>query len=140
LRDKIAALDLAGEVDMIGAVYGKAKEALFGGAAIVVVPSHTENFALVVAEALAHGVPVIASKGTPWQKLEENGCGLWVDNHAASLANAIERMARMPLAEMSRRGRDWMAREFSWQVRAAEMMELYQSSLRSAPNLAAQPA
>jgi len=136
LRDKIAGLDLAGEVDMIGAVYGKAKEDLFGAAAIVVVPSHTENFALVVAEALAHGVPVIASKGTPWRKLEENGCGLWEDNDAASLADAVARMALMSLGEMGRRGRDWMAREFSWQERAAEMMELYQSSLHGAPKLA----
>jgi glycosyltransferase involved in cell wall biosynthesis len=133
LQSKIVALDLAGEVDMIGAVCGKAKKNLFGGAAIVVVPSHTENFALVVAEALAHGVPVIASKGTPWQKLEENGCGLWVDNDAANLADAIGRMAHMPLTEMGRRGRDWMAREFSWQERAAEMTQLYQSSLHGAP-------
>lgn len=140
LRDKIAALNLAGEVDMIGAVYGQAKADLLERASLVVVPSHTENFALVVAEALAHGVPVIASKATPWRKLEENGCGLWVDNDAASLADAIERMAHMPLTEMGRRGRDWMAREFSWQERAAEMMQLYQSSLHGAPNLAAQPA
>jgi len=140
LRDKIAAVELAGEVEMIGAVYDQAKADLLERASLVVVPSHTENFALVVAEALAHGVPVIASKGTPWQKLEQNGCGLWVDNDAASLAGAIERMAHMPLGEMGQRGRDWMAREFSWQERAAEMMQLYQSNLRSAPNLAAQPA
>jgi glycosyltransferase involved in cell wall biosynthesis len=31
---------------------------------VAVVSSHTENFGMVVAEALAHGVPVIASKGT----------------------------------------------------------------------------
>ena len=140
LRDKIAAVDLAGEVEMIGAVYDQAKAELFERASLLVAPSHTENFALVVAEALAHGVPVIASKGTPWRKLEANGCGLWVDNDAASLAGAVERMARMPLDEMGRRGRDWMAREFSWQECAAEMMQLYQSSLHSAPNLAAQPA
>lgn len=140
LRDKIAALDLAGKVEMIGAVYHQAKTELLDRASLVVVPSHTENFALVVAEALAHGVPVIASKGTPWRKLEENGCGLWVDNDAASLADAIERMAHMSLSEMGRNGRDWMAREFSWQERAAEMMHLYQSSLNGAPNLAAQPA
>lgn len=140
LRDQLAALDLTGEVDILGAVYDQAKADLLERASLVVVPSHTENFALVVAEALAHGVPVIASKGTPWQKLADHGCGLWVDNDPASLADAIERMAHMPLSEMGCRGRDWMAREFSWQERAAEMMQLYQSSLRGAPNLAAQPA
>jgi glycosyltransferase involved in cell wall biosynthesis len=140
LRARAAALDLADKVAMIGAVYAQAKTALLAGASLVVVPSHTENFAMVVAEALAHGAPVIASKGTPWQKLEAMSCGLWVDNDAASLASAIERMAAMPLAEMGRRGRAWMAREFSWQERAAEMMQLYRSSTQATASLAIQPA
>jgi glycosyltransferase involved in cell wall biosynthesis len=140
LRERIAALDLAGAVEMIGAVYTQAKSELFARASLVVVPSHTENFAQVVAEALAHAVPVLASKGTPWQKLEEIGCGLWVDNDAGSLALAIERMANMPLTEMGRRGRAWMAREFSWQARAAEMMLLYRSSVQATTSLAIQPA
>ena len=49
---------------------------------------------MVVAEALAHGVPVIASKGTPWSGVEAHGCGLWVENDPATLAAAIERMSQ----------------------------------------------
>lgn len=131
LQGKIAAVDLAGEVEMISAVYSQAKADLLDRASLVVVPSHTENFALVVAEALAHGVPVIASKGTPWRKLEENGCGLWVDNDAASLADAIERMAHMSLSEMGRRGRAWMQEEFAWPARAQQMIDLYANPMES---------
>ena len=75
---------------------------------------------------------VIASKGTPWQRLEEKGCGLWVENDPASLADAIERMAALPLTEMGQRGRQWMEREFSWHERAKEMIQIYQKSLRVA--------
>jgi glycosyltransferase involved in cell wall biosynthesis len=116
---------------MIGSVLGGDKGKLFANADVVVVPSFTENFGLVVAEALAHGVPVIAGKGTPWQRVEEIGCGLWVDNSPESLAAAIKQISKMPLREMGQRGRDWMAREYSWDLMAKRTMELYSSILSS---------
>src|SRR5207249_1017724 len=93
----------------------------------LVVPSHTENFGNVVAEGLAHAVPVIVSTGTPWRRLEEVGCGLWVNNDPESLAKAIEQMGRMPLREMGNRGHDWMQREFSWDKRTREMLTCYEA-------------
>jgi glycosyltransferase involved in cell wall biosynthesis len=80
---------------------------------------------MVVAEALAHGVPVIASRRSPWMRVEEVGCGLWVDNGQESLASAIRKMSGMPLVEMGRLGRRWMEAEFSWDRRADEMIGLY---------------
>jgi glycosyltransferase involved in cell wall biosynthesis len=74
---------------LVGEVLSEAKKRLFENSDVAVVPSHTENFAIVVAEALAHGVPVIASMGTPWNRLDEMKCGLWVDNDAVSLADAF---------------------------------------------------
>lgn len=127
LHQRIETLGLNGPVQMIGAVHGDAKQQLLASASLVIVPSHTENFAMVVAEALAHGAPVIASRGTPWQRVEEIGCGLWVANDAASLADAIARMNSMPLKEMGQRGRAWMEREFSWDGRAEEMIRVYRS-------------
>ena len=125
LKSQIESLSLSSHVELIGEVSGEAKSKLFQTADIMIAPSHTENFAMVIAESLAHGVPVIASKGTPWQKVEEIGCGLWVDNSPASLAEAIERMSRMPLREMGGIGRDWMQKDFSWGERAREMINLY---------------
>ena len=82
---------------------------------------------MVVAEALAHSVPVIASKGTPWQRVEKMGCGLWVGNDPNSLARAIRQMSAMPLREMGQRGRQWMQDEFSWDRVARDMAELYRN-------------
>ncbi len=127
LQTTIAQMAPAERPKMIGYVSGGEKAKLFDNADVVVVPSYTENFGLVVAEALAHGVPVIASKGTPWQRVEEIGCGLWVDNSPESLAAAIEQISRMPLREMGQRGRDWMQREYSWDLMAKRTMELYAS-------------
>lgn len=125
LRSRSDRLGLGSRVRFIGEAYGQAKRDFLGAINFLAVPSHTENFALVVAEALAAGLPVIASRGTPWAAVEEHGCGLWVGNDPASLADAIRRMREAPLAAMGLRGRQWMASDFSWSAIARTMCNLY---------------
>jgi glycosyltransferase involved in cell wall biosynthesis len=125
LKRVIKRLGLSNQATMIGQVMGEAKRALFQNADVVVVPSYTENFCMVVAEALAHKVPVIASEGTPWARVEEVGCGLWVDNQPEILADAIEQINRMPLTEMGKKGRRWMIDEFAWDKITVQMLACY---------------
>lgn len=131
LRHVVKERRLADRVSLVGAVHGDAKERLFQQADVVVVPSYMENFCIVVAEALAHGVPVIASQGTPWEGLEDRKCGLWVDNAPAALSEAISRISALPLSEMGRRGRQWVAEEFLWPTVAEQMEKLYGKMLDS---------
>ena len=131
IRQQISSLGLQERVSMIGPVTGEGKQKLFEDSDLVIVPSHSESFGLVVAEALAHGVPVIASKGTPWSGLERKECGLWVDNDPEALANAIRKISAMPLRDMGLRGRDWMQKEFNWDSIAKRMLDLYGESLDS---------
>jgi glycosyltransferase involved in cell wall biosynthesis len=133
LRQLTATLALASRVRFIGAVSGSEKERFFANADVVVVPSHTENFALVVAEALAHAVPVIASTGTPWRRINDVGCGLWTGNTPQELAAAIRQISSMPLRLMAQRGREWMVRDFSWDPIARQMLRVYESSVRCQP-------
>ncbi|MBI3766236.1 MAG: glycosyltransferase [Ignavibacteriales bacterium] len=126
IRARIIALKLEQYVRMVEEVRGEIKKSYFENSDIVIVPSYTENFGMVVAEALAHGVPVIASKGTPWKRMEAIGCGLLVENDPESLAKAIERMSTMPLCEMGERGREWMKKEFHCRLVAEDMGQLYQ--------------
>jgi glycosyltransferase involved in cell wall biosynthesis len=129
LRREIDRLELGNEVAMPGDLRGEEKQRMFERTDVVVVPSFTENFAIVVAEALAHGAAVIASIGTPWKEVERVGCGLWVANDPASLAGAIIKISTMPVAEMGERGRRWMAADFSWEKCASEMIALYRGIL-----------
>jgi glycosyltransferase involved in cell wall biosynthesis len=125
LKSKVQQLGLTHQVRFVGEVFGEDKEALFAECDVAIVPSHVENFAIVVAESLAHALPVIASKGTPWKGLETNHCGLWVDNDPASLAAAICTIQTMPFREMGAQGRKWMERAFSWRSVSCEMLDLY---------------
>jgi glycosyltransferase involved in cell wall biosynthesis len=114
LRKMAMTLGVASRVRFEGHVDDARKEAQFAAADALVLPSHTENFGLVVAEALAHGVPVIASKGTPWSAVESEGCGLWVDNSPESLARAISALHSMDLRPWAAKGRRWVGGRFSW--------------------------
>lgn len=102
-----------GRIRLHGHVEGPAKTAAFAGADILVLPSHSENFGIVVAEALAHAVPVLTTQNTPWQALDRQGCGRCIDLPRSDLATEIEALAALDLAEMGQRGRDWMRRDFS---------------------------
>jgi glycosyltransferase involved in cell wall biosynthesis len=118
-------LGLASAVTFIGHADAATKKSAFRSADVLVLPSHKENFAVVVAEALAHGVPVIASKHTPWAELETRGCGLWVGNEPRSLAAAVRRVVDMPLTTMGQRGRAWMIERFSWTGVARRVLQVY---------------
>jgi glycosyltransferase involved in cell wall biosynthesis len=111
-----------------GPVYGVAKSKEYYMADAYVLPSHSENFAMTVAEALAHGLPCIVSKGAPWSGLEREDCGWWVQNDRESLVLSLRAMMnRTPieLEEMGMRGRRWIERDFGWQAIASQMAEVY---------------
>lgn len=113
-------------VDFAGHVDGDAKRAGLIDADVCVIPSFSENFAMVVAEALASGLPVIVSRNLPqWADVESRNCGLWVENDSASLAAAIRKSRTMDLSAMGRNGRQWMKEEFGWEEVAKEMHIVY---------------
>jgi glycosyltransferase involved in cell wall biosynthesis len=116
---------LAKTVSFRGHVIDLEKQAAFLSADICILPSINENFGNVVAEALSYGIPVIASKGTPWSHLEIQRCGLWVENSPEKLADAIRFIREQPITEWGNRGRAWMMKEFSWESVSASMCDLY---------------
>jgi glycosyltransferase involved in cell wall biosynthesis len=118
----------ASRVDFDGPLYGSEKWAAYREAGLFVLPTRNENFGMVVAEALAGGLPVISTKGAPWAGLETERCGWWVDYGADALAAVLEEALRLPTVtrtEMGRRGRAWMRREFGWEGIAERMVEVY---------------
>ena len=89
LKQLVQELNLENKVFFIGAVEGKDKVDFFIHADLFALTSHNENFGNVYAEALASGIPIIASKNTPWSEVIENQCGSWVGLDAAEISAAI---------------------------------------------------
>ena len=97
---------------------GSDKAKVYRDADVFVLPTHTENFGLVVAEALACGTPAITTEGAPWQKLHEHGCGWWVRETIDGVYDALKdamMKSREELCAMGELGRKWMESEYSWQ-------------------------
>lgn len=69
LKNKVAELGLERRISISNPVFGNAKMHLYQESSIFCLPSYSENFGMVIAEALSCGVPAITTNGTPWQLL-----------------------------------------------------------------------
>ncbi len=101
---------------------------LYGTADVFVLPTSSENFGAVVAEALASSVPVITTRAAPWSSLAERACGWWVEVGVEPLAAAIREAAAMTDADrraMGIRGRRLVAERFAWPAIARRMLDVY---------------
>lgn len=119
----------APRVDFEGPLFGADKLAAYRAAGLFVLPTLNENFGMVVAEALAAGIPTISTKGAPWAGLETERCGWWVDHGVDAMAAALNAALALPEAEraaMGARGRAWMARDYGWDGIADRMADVYE--------------
>jgi glycosyltransferase involved in cell wall biosynthesis len=115
-------------VSFVGGSYNGDRDALYRHADLFVLPSYSENFGLVVAEALSWQVPVLTTKGTPWRELESMRCGWWVDPDASSLADALSKATTCSDGErheMGVRGRALVESNYTWDVAGSQMRTFY---------------
>jgi len=112
----------------LGPLYGEDKLRAYREASLFVLPTHSENFGMTVAEALAAGTPAIVTHGAPWAGLAEQGAGWWIERGVGPLAACFEQaFAASPqrLREMGRAGHEWMKRDFSWDRIGAQFLATY---------------
>lgn len=115
-------------VTFVGEVAGEAKEQVYRQASLYVLPTHTENFGVTVAEALARGIPAITTFGAPWEGLHHKRCGWWIPIGVEPLVASLQEALATPteiLRDMGSRGRAWMFEDFSPEVLAKRTIEAY---------------
>lgn len=128
LQKKVRETGLADSVTLKGPVHGDDKWDLMKKADIFVLPSYSENFGLVVAEALACGVPVITTKGVPWADLETEDCGWWIDVGAKPLKECLIHalgLSKGKLSSLGRNGRKLVESKYTITSSANKMDETY---------------
>ena len=128
-------LGISQEVEYIGEFNDKDKWTAYRSVDLFVLPTFSENFGVVVAEALSQGLPVVTTTATPWQDLHTYKCGWWVDPNQVDLARALSNAFSMPdaaLIEMGERGRAYVQR-YDWGVIANQMLDTYRWLLGKIP-------
>ena len=125
---------LAGEegvverIRFIGPVKGTDKWLLYRNAQLFVLPSYSENFGIVVLEAMASGCPVAVTSGVGLADTVENErCGVLLDGTPRQMASAINGLLSDQAGrnEMGDRGRQVACSQFSWQSIARDMEQVY---------------
>lgn len=120
-------IDNAGGGGRVSVFSGLGSPPPYAVASLFLLPSHCENFGLSIAEAMAHGVPVVVTDATPWSgiNVEQRGwCVPWTE-YAAALRAALSE-PRSSLGDRGARARDWVLQEFSWTRSAERLQEFYQ--------------
>lgn len=131
-------LGIGSQVSFPGSLNDVQKWDWYRKADVFVLPSYSENFGIVVAEALAAGLPVIATHGTPWQELNTRKAGWYVSHNLTALADALQFAISLDddgRRATGKRGKDWARAAFGWSGIAERMAVFYQSLLSGKPML-----
>ena len=135
-KDVIAHLQehgIIGEWEFVDALDDIKKWEAYRAADLLVHPSVSENFGITIVEGLAAGLPVIATKGTPWGELEERKCGWWIDIGVEPLANALKEAISLTDAErheMGLRGRMLVEKKYTWDAVVKAIIKGYKDILK----------
>jgi glycosyltransferase involved in cell wall biosynthesis len=119
---------LDNHVRFTGLLLGREKRDAFAAADLFVLPTKREASPVVVLEALGAGIPVLTTKGSPWEPLISQNCGWWVDVSSEAIAEAVkDAMAYTPdkLRSMGHRGKELVASKYTWTKSAQMTLELY---------------
>jgi glycosyltransferase involved in cell wall biosynthesis len=119
-------------VTFAGDLEGDVKRSAMTASSLFVLPSFSENFGQVVLEALASGLPVITTKGCPWEGIEKHQCGWWIEMEEVNLRDALVTAlghSETKLRQMGQRGRKWVLKDYDWETLISRLKDLYQEVL-----------
>src|ERR1039458_773832 len=125
----VAACGLQPQVVFAGEVRGAARTKLYQESDLFILPSYSENFGLVIAEALSCEVPVITTRATPWQEIQQHQCGWRIGGGVEPLVAALKEALELPpeqLLQMGVRGRHLIAGKYDWAPIGQKMVEVYE--------------
>lgn len=128
LGQLVVDLDLGPRVHFIPPVAHDQLAMFYRAADIVIMPSRSETFGLVAAEAQSCGAPVVAANvgGLPYI-IEDQESGLLVSGrNPDDYAAAIDSILQDPrLSDLLRSGAAENSKRFSWEATVSRLLELY---------------
>lgn len=121
-------LNISNKIKFVGPLFSEAKDDAFSAADIFVLPTHSENFGIVVTEALASGVPVLTTYGAPWEEMRTHNCGWWVEISEQGIYTALRdatSKSKQELVAMGARGKLLVQSKYTWTQATKMTIDLY---------------
>ncbi|WP_299159439.1 glycosyltransferase [uncultured Tenacibaculum sp.] len=131
-------LGIKDKVIFCGPVFNDNKIKLFDSSDLFVLPTYTENFGIVVAEALARSVPVLTTYGAPWENLHTTNSGFWVENTQEGIEDGLfeaTSKSTAELEEMGVNGRELVLKDYVWEDIGHKTIQLYKWLLGEVSNI-----
>ncbi len=128
VRDTITRLGLAGRVALLGPVPAAERWAMFDGADVFALPSRSENFGIVVAEAMARGCPVLITDGVQaHEHVTRAGAGVVTATTMDEVTDGLNRLLAdvNNRTDMGNRGRAYAREQFDWDRIAGRLATIY---------------
>lgn len=127
-------LGVEGSVRRVGKISHEVKVKLLKSADVFVLPSHSEGFSSAILEAMAAGVPVVATQACNFPELFQAGGGWECAPTLESLQDALRNALSAGEPERRQRGaagRELLLRDYTWPRIAERLLEACSIHCRS---------
>lgn len=134
LENRVESLGLKDSIKILPPVFGEAKIKVYQESALFCLPSFSENFGMVIAEAMSCGTPVITTTNCPWEILNETDIGWCVDLSVENLEHALREAMGMDanaLYDMGQRASKLIYDNFDYRSVTRKTLRLYEWLLNS---------
>ena len=127
IESMVVERELTNRVKFFGEVSGTIKNDIFCAASFFVLPSRSENFGVVIGEALSYGLPVITTQGTPWSVLSERRIGAWIPREVTEIEVQIKKFCSMSDQECKslQPAIRSIVSDYSWDKTSEDMFKMY---------------
>ena len=129
---EVAALNDNIDVTFFGHLGPSELYKMYERAHLFVLPSHSENFSIVIAEALSVGLPVLTSVNTPWEALPTHRAGYCIELSVQEIINSIRHFRDLEEAQRDHMSRQALrlAESYDWRTLGIRYREMYRSKSR----------
>ena len=122
LLDQIDKLALNESIFLIGLVDFKQKKELLSNSSVFALSSEFESFGIVVAEALACGLPIVVSDKTAWKDINKNNCGIFAQNRKEDFFKALNQIKKQDF--IASNSKKFVKENYDWDIISDKFLNL----------------
>ena len=137
IKNLVKHYNLEDYVSFAGFVTGEDKDLLLQGSDIFLLPSFSENFGIVVAEAMIAGLPVITTPGVQIApEIAKAEAGIIVKGETIELQNAISLLLSNPKLrnKLGNNGKKFASICYSWNTIGQQLIKIYEEIIKNKKN------